>query len=339
MLDISAYNKDNLSNAAGRLVKLQDPLLKRVQDVRLMTNADFGNTKGIDVRYDRRFGNLFNGTLAYTYQDAQNTGSDPFTYIDFGSRIINQVVGGNIPPPQAILPTDQSRPHNLAGSFSLSFPNNWKQGTGASWLENAGLFATFRFASGTAYTRCPADSGNEFVFSGGVCARVFEGDVNGARLPMLKQFDLRATKGFGLGGVDVTAYLDIRNLFNFKNTTAVYTTTADVNSGAALAEQLQGDLDGLSAEAQQNGALAANGDITLPGSNGACGDWVDSGTDPASPSCIYLVRAEERYGNGDRVFSLDEQTAASTANFNRTLGLQAFTGPGRDMRVGLELNF
>ena len=339
VLDVSAYNKDNLSNAAGRLVSLQDPLLKRAQDIRLMTNADFGNTKGVDVRYDRRFGNLFNGTLAYTFQDAKNTGSDPFTFIDFGSRIINQVLGGNIPPPQAILPVDQSRPHNLAGSFSLSFPNDWKQGSGVSWLENAGLFGTFRFASGTAFTRCPAESGNEFIFSGGVCSRVFEGDVNGARLPMLKQFDLRATKGFGLGGVDVTAYLDIRNLFNFKNTTAVYAVTNDVNSGAALDERIQGDLDGLSTEAFANGALAPSGDINLPGSNSACGDWVSQGAVPSSPSCIYLVRAEERYGNGDRVFSVEEQTAASTANFNRTLGLQAFTGPGRDMRVGLELNF
>ncbi len=351
VLDISAYNKDNLSNAAGRLVSLQDPLLKRAQDIRLMTNADFGNTKGVDVRYDRRFGNLFNGTLAYTFQDAQNTGSDPFTFIDFGSRIINQVLGGNIPPPQATLPTDQSRPHNLAGSFALNFPNDWKQGTGASWLENACLYATFRFAIGTAFTRCPSESGKEFVLSGQVCSRVFEGDVNGARLPLLKQFDLRATKGFGLGGVDVTAYLDIRNLFNFKNTTRVYAVTNDVNSGAALDEVLEGDLDGLSAEALQNGALAANGDINLPGFNGArpltgsnpldmyCADWVDSGAVPSSPGCIYLVRAEERYGNGDRLFTIEEQTAASTANFNRTLGLQRFTGPGRDMRVGIELNF
>ena len=339
VLDIAAYNKDNLSNVTGRLVKLQDPLLKRVQDVRLMTNADFGNVKGIDVRYDRRFGNLFNGTLAYTFEDAKSTGSDPFTYLDFGSRIINQVLGGNIPPPQATLPTDQSRPHNLAGSFSLSFPNDWKQGSGASWLENAGLFAVFRFASGTAFTRCPAESGNEFTLSGNPCSRVFEGSINGARLPMLKQFNLRATKGFGLGGIDVTAYLDIRNLFNFVNTTRVYAATNDVNSGAALDEVIQGDLDNLFAEASANGALAPTGDINLPGSNGACGDWVDQGADPSSPSCIYLVRAEERYGNGDRVFSVDEMTAASTANFNRTNGLQAFTGAGRDMRVGLELNF
>ena len=55
----------------------------------MLTNADFGNTRGIDVRLDRRFGNLFNGTLSYSFQDAKNTGSDPDTYIDFGSRVLN----------------------------------------------------------------------------------------------------------------------------------------------------------------------------------------------------------------------------------------------------------
>ena len=49
----------------------------------------------MDVRLDRRIGNLFNGTLAYTYQQSKNTGSDPFTYINFGSRVINQISGGN----------------------------------------------------------------------------------------------------------------------------------------------------------------------------------------------------------------------------------------------------
>ena len=339
VFDISAYNKDNLSNAAGRLVSLQDPLNGRPQDVRLMTNADFGNTKGIDLRLDRRFGNLFNGTLAYTFESSKNTGSDPFTFIDFGSRIVNQVTGGNQPPPQGILPTDQSRPHTLAGSMALQFPNDYKQGTGVSWLQNAGLFATFRFSSGTAFTRCPAESGNEFVFSGQVCSRQFEGDINGARLPMLKQFDLRATKGFGLGGVDVTAYADIRNLFNFTNTLSVYSVTNDVNSDAAFDERLQNDLNSLDREADENGALTAAGDMTLPSANEACGDWVSQSGTSASPSCIYLIRAESRYGDGDRVFTIDEQTAASRANFDRTLGLQAFTGRPREVRLGLELNF
>jgi len=339
VFDISAYNKDNLSNATGRLVSLQDPFNGRPQDIRLMTNADFGTTKGIDIRLDRRFGNLFNGTLAYTFENAQNTGSDPFTFLDFGSRIVNQVTGGNQPPAQGILPTDQSRPHTLAGSFALQFPNDWHEGTEISFLENAGMFATFRFASGTAFTRCPPESGNEFVFSGQPCSRRFDGDINGARLPMLKQFNIRLTKGFGLGGVDLTAYADIRNLFNFTNTITVYATTNDVNSAAARDERLQNDLNVLEREAADNGARAPNGDILLPSANQACGDWVNQGGDGASPSCMYLIRAEQRYGDGDRIFSIEEQTTASMANFDRTLGVHAFRGPGRDVRLGIELNF
>ncbi len=71
VLDISAYNRDNLANAAGRLVSSIDPLTGNAQDLRLITNADFGNTKGIDLRLNRRFGQLFNGTLGYSYTSAE----------------------------------------------------------------------------------------------------------------------------------------------------------------------------------------------------------------------------------------------------------------------------
>ena len=101
---------------------------------------------------------------------------------------MNQVSGGNQPPPQAILPTNSSRPHNIAGSFSVTFPGDWHEGTAmGAILQNFGIFTTFRVASGTAFTRCPDQSGNENVLSGQVCDREFEGDVNGARLPTFKQ--------------------------------------------------------------------------------------------------------------------------------------------------------
>ena len=116
VLDFAAYNKDNLSNAANRLVSLARPdHAGPTATSAMLTNADFGNTRGIDVRLDRRFGNLFNGTLSYSFMQAKNTGSDPDTYIDFGSRVLNQVSGGNQPPPQAILPTDFNRPHTSRG--------------------------------------------------------------------------------------------------------------------------------------------------------------------------------------------------------------------------------
>ena len=86
VLDISAYNRDNLANAASRLVSAFDPLRGTNGDLFLLTNADFGNTKGIDLRLNRRFGQMFNGTIGYSYTSASSTGSDPYTYLNFGSR-------------------------------------------------------------------------------------------------------------------------------------------------------------------------------------------------------------------------------------------------------------
>ena len=161
------------------------------------------------------------------------------------------------------------------------------------------LFATFRFASGTAFTRCPAESGNEFVFSGRSARGQFEGDINGARLPMLKQFNLRLTKGFGLGGVDVTAYADIRNLFNFTNTTSVYAVTNDVNSGAAFDETVAERPQQFRARSvRPTGPVPRTATSSLPPpTRRAATGWRRAV--PRVPSCIYLIRAEQRYGDGD----------------------------------------
>ena len=339
VLDISAYNKDKLSDAAGRLVSFYDPFKQAPVDIRVVTNADFGNARGIDIRFDRRFGELFNGTLAYTFEDAKNTGSDPSTYINFGSRVLNALGGGNNPPPQAILTTDQNRPHNLAGQLALNFPDNWHQGsTGGAIFQNVGVFATFRFASGTPYTRCPGDSGDENVLSGTVCAKRIEGDYNGARLPMLKFFDMKLTKGFQLGGVDLTAYADIRNLFNFRNILQVFTTTNDITSSVERDEIHRGELQDYQNEAAANpNALRTNGDIDLTANS--CATWITSDLVAAPPNCIYLQRTEQRYGDGDGVFTVSEQTRAVDALYNHIRGEQNFTGPERRVRLGVELSF
>jgi len=359
VLDVAAYNKDNISNAAGRLVRLADPLKNIFQDIRLMTNADFGNTKGIDVRLDRRFGNLFNGSVSYTFQDAKATGSDPRTYINFGSRIVQQVTGGNQPPPQAILPLNSSRPHTLAGSFALTFPNDWKEGTTiGSILKNVGLFGTFRIASGTSFTRCPAESGNENVLSGQVCSREFEGDQNGARLPTFKQLDLRLTKGFQLRGVDVTLYADARNVLNFENIIQVFATTNDTRNVEQELIFWRSDSSAWATEAARNGVYNnTTGDLDLTFGGSAtqadpamCANWVNQAGEPNAPNCVYLIRAEQRYGDGDGHYSLAERRAASDAAYG-TIGLNlantlngaggryAFLGLERAIRVGIELNF
>jgi outer membrane receptor for ferrienterochelin and colicin len=344
VLDISAYNKDILSDPAGRLVSYPDPSrLGESVDIRIFTNADFGNARGIDLRLDRRIGRFFNGVLSYTFQDAKNTGSDPFTYINFGSRIINQISGGNQPPPQGIFATANSRPHNLAGSFALTLPSDWRDGTTlGTILSSVGVTGLFRYSSGTAYTKCPAETGNEGVISGQVCSRLFEGDFFGARRPAYKQFDLKLTKGFALGGLDITGYLEARNLFNFKNILNVFAVTNDVVNGTERVEQNSADSAGFADEAIQNGVQLTDGsmDLRFGGAVASgCGNWVNTQGTPTTPNCVYLIRAEERYGNGDHIFTLAEQLAASDASYDLGRGINTFTDSPRRLRLGIEVNF
>ena len=345
VLDVAAYNKDNLSNAAGRLVSRFDPLRGNNQNIRIITNADFGNTRGVDVRLDRRFGSLFNGTLAYTFQQAKNTGSDPDTYLDFGSRVLNQVSGGNQPPPQAILPTDFSRPHNLALAAALNFPNDWQQGSiVGSILENVGLFGTFRYTSGTPYTRCQAGIGDEDVVSGDNCNNRFPDPLNSSRLPAFKNLDLRLTKGFAVGGLDLTGYVEARNVLNFKNVIQVFATTNDVANATEEQKNFAADSADYANEADASAALNGDGSIDLSFGGAAdpragCGGWVNQGGDPAAPNCVALIRTEERFGNGDHVFDITEQRRASDALYYTVRGIHNFTSAPRRMRLGIEVNF
>jgi hypothetical protein len=346
VLDVSAYNRDNLANAAGRLVSSFDPLTTQNQDLRLITNSDFGNTKGLDLRLNRRFGQLFNGTIGYSYTSASNTGSDPFTYINFGSRVVNQVTGGNQPPPQAIAPVALSRPHNLTGSLALTFPNGWNAGsTVGSIFQNFQVYAVFRFASGTAYTACGVPDGNQSVLSGQVCARGgFISGLNSERLPSFKQFDMRFVKGFNLGGSQLSLYLDARNILNFTNVLTQYVITNSITSQIEQVQNFTADSSRNAQEGLGNGVYdEATGEMNLTfGGAGAsgCGDWVNSSNDPSVPNCIYLIRAEQRYGNGDGIYTVDEQLNASNALYYANQAAPTFFyGAGTQLRLGVEFTF
>ncbi len=340
VLDLTVYNKDNLANPAGRLVSLIDNLGGDPNDIRLTVNQDFGNTRGMDLRLDRRFGNLFNGFLSYSYQDAKNTGTDPYTYINFGSRILAGIGGSASPPPQAAQPTNISRPHSIGGAFALNFPSDFRQGSvvGAV-LNRLGANATFRYASGTPYSRCDIDdSGSDDVRSGTPCGQTLAGDYNAARLPAYKEFNLRVTKGFQLGALDLTAYADARNLFNFKNISRVYTQTGDVRNQNAIDKAWTTDSVDYAKFARANSARANDGSISLPNQAG-CGTWVTDANVPTPPACYYYIKAEQRFGNGDGVYTLAEQRRTSDQGNLATFHISNFAFGGRVLRFGMEVTF
>lgn len=341
VLDITVYNKDNLANAAGRLIPRTDPRTGANADLRLTVNQDFGNTRGIDVRIDRRFGQIFNGVLAYSYQDARNTGTDPYSYINFGSRITSAITGNAAPPPQAAQPVGYSRPHNIAAQFAFNFPQDYKAGTlVGGLLSRVGLTGTARYASGTPYTRCdPTLDDDLSVTAGGVC-NTLGGDFNAARLPAFKNVDMRLTKGFMIGGLDITAYADMRNVFNIENIGSVFSQTGTTQNERYRAQLAQTDSTNFATPAKANGVYNnATGDINLPTDNAGCAGWVTTGGTPSAPTCYFFRKDEQRFGNGDGVYTLAEQRVASNVSRMGTFAISRFAGAGRTLRLGMEVNF
>jgi hypothetical protein len=345
VIDVAAFAKNKLSDVTGRSIRLYDPFLQDTVDVQRLTTGDFGLVKGVDIRLDRRIGDLLNGVIAYTFQDAKNTGDDPLSYLNRQSVLVSNTSGINVLPPQAMLTTRDSRPHNLSGAVALHFPTDWREGTlVGSILSRTGVYAVFRYASGTAYTQCEPVPGNEsFTSSGGGCSfNVALGEFNGVRLPTEKQFDLRVTRGFQVGPLEATGYFEARNLFNFRNVVEVFSAFNDVVSRPERDKTWAADSTSFAREGEASGVLNNVGqlDLRFGGAVAAgCGNWIRADGVPAAPNCVYLIRAEERYGNGDHVFDLAEQRRAADALYQVNRGIQTFTGSPRRLRIGLEISF
>jgi len=158
--------------------------------------------------------------------------------------------------------------------------------------------------------------------------------INSSTMPWTKFVDLRVNKGLKVGRADVTAFADFRNLLNFKNVIGLFAETDDVINQLYQTNVLSPEFAGLRIEAQASGHLMSGGAIDLVPN---CGTW--TGTSAGPVDCVVLRQVEARFGNGDGVYSLDEQTKALNAFYGRFLGPQVFYGAPRQVRVGFELNF
>ncbi|MCZ6755529.1 MAG: hypothetical protein O7E49_09485 [Gemmatimonadetes bacterium] len=312
-LAASVYYKDHTAESQPRLENLQDPARGTDSFIGLYRSDGGRSVKGFDVKADINLGRVFDGWVGYSYANAER--ADGLT-------------------PSA------TRPHSLTGALSLALPDDWRAGTTLGAVgRNVGVYTIFRFASGEPYTRCPAAVGNEGVLSGELCVRQFEASPNSFRLPTVKRLDLRLAKGFSIRSTFVNVFLDVRNLFNFTNTHTVYAVTGTTESSGLLNLVKQNNLSSWEREAVANGARLSNGNIVLPPGAGACNDWVAQSGQGASPSCVYLIRAEQRYGNGDGIFDREEQELAIEAFYAVLRGSSNFTDPPRRIRLGLEWRF
>jgi outer membrane receptor for ferrienterochelin and colicin len=344
VLDVSAYNKDKVSDFAARILPFADPRdSTKITSINVMTNRDFGNARGVDTKLDWRVGTNLSTAVAYTYQVSKNTGSDPFSYLNTFARQVSGL-GDRTPPPEAAQRTNDDRTHSLVGSLSLQLPNDYRRGTTAGKiLADVGVFATFRVQSGLPYTQLKNSGTGQTAprLAFGLGGRTEEGQTLNAReMPWTKNIDLRLNKGVRFGRLDATLYADVRNLFDWRNVVGLFAETGDVVNqlhrtevigipastlGAATGEYKQ-----LWNEADAAGAWdASTKDVDLT----SCTSWA------SQLNCASLRRVEARFGNGDGVYSLDEQERALNTYYDAFFGSWRFYAPRRNIRIGVELKF
>jgi len=346
VLDVAAYNKDFVANTAFRVDTLPDPKTGNSATVNVLRTADFGYARGIDVSVIRRVGTWLNASLAYTFQVARSTGSDPFSYLRTSGRQFYSVLNTQVPPPEQALPTNDNRQHNVVGSLSINVPSDWQRGTPlGTVLRDVGVFVTARAASGLPFTRLKnSGQGQTGPFENYGLTGTGVESINASTMPWIKFVDLRVNKGIRAGRFDWRLFADIRNLFNFKNVIALFAETGDVTNPLNRANQLQSERTTLANEAQgvapnlNNAYDAATGNVILNGTSGAkpCSAWAG---DAGPVNCVMLQRTEARWGNGDGIFTAAEQDRALNAWYDSFNGVQRYYGAPRQIRIGAELNF
>jgi hypothetical protein len=159
-------------------------------------NTDYALTRGLTIRIDKRFSQLFNFGIDYTFQVAQGNTSDP------AAAAFALAANAPLPTSLVLLDWDQTHTLNLTGSFDID-----------GWL----LSTIARYGSGFPYTpdlNAPLP----------ILVRGSRGEIvtNSLRRPATFTVDIRAQKTFSFDKNKLSVYVQIYNLLDFGNQSGNY---------------------------------------------------------------------------------------------------------------------
>jgi hypothetical protein len=278
-LSLRARPRPNLSVRANVYVKRLEGLVSSVPlgqdpDSSIFGNSDIGTVKGLELILDRELRHGFGLRVAYTLQLA--TASSTSAFLLRRAIRIDTLTHDTIFPAKVEFPLDYDRRHTL----TLILQGQVGDSAGPSFAgvrPIAGLEAAIigRVNSGLPYSSRPLGSDT------------MNAVPNDARLPFTTTFDLLLRRPLRLGGVLGGVYLDVRNILNRRNVTAVrrYTGTPDapaelIQSMATAAYQAhpepipyESERYRADADVNQDGYVAGQGEL-MPMYLAAAADFV-----------------------------------------------------------------
>ncbi|MCK4857820.1 MAG: TonB-dependent receptor, partial [candidate division Zixibacteria bacterium] len=215
-LNVTAYYKDVRDLTVVRRIAFQKFATFR--------NEDFGTIKGLDFQFKARRQQGIAMELNYSLSWANGTGSAATTQTNIAWQ--------DSESPLLVAPLDYDQRHKLTAIVDIRAGKKEGPKLGEIYpLENAGVNFVFRAASGTPYT--PSNVWNEVTLGSG--APVPIGRINSRYGPWTYRLDLKANRGFDIGGLSFDIYLWVLNVFDTKNVIDVYEGTGQPDNTGFLA--------------------------------------------------------------------------------------------------------
>jgi len=161
-------------------------------------NKDYANVRGVTLRGEQRFTNLFSVMIDYTFQIAEGTYSNPDDA--FYAELADEE------PLRSLIPLNWDQHHTF--NMQLMYrPKSWT------------ISLVGRFNTGLPYT--PSFAKGSYVGGAGVSAL----PENSSRNPNIYSADVYVTKSFPFAGMNMMLFAYVYNVFDNRMATAVFSDT------------------------------------------------------------------------------------------------------------------
>ena len=229
-IDVTAFAK----NTTGQIVVGKNDAVDInnqygvAQDAFYYKNGDFTTVNGFEFTLrTRRVSNL-QTYASYTWSDARGINSDPNT----GAGNIAQDLLS--PPPLMISPLYYHNKHRGAVALDYRF------GADEGILSGLGLNFEYKFNSGHPYTLSDGGMGQRAADGGAILedarSREPQESIGGSTTPWQYYSNLKVDYKMSLGGVGVTLFAYVDNLFDTKNVINVYSRSGNAYDDGFLTD-------------------------------------------------------------------------------------------------------
>jgi outer membrane receptor protein involved in Fe transport len=187
----------------------------------VLINEDFQTVKGIEVGLRRRLTSFWAFDVNYSYSQARTNAAPP-------ERERQSLSDESDPTLRREIVSEIDIPHRLNTMLRFNAGEEVPDIPGGSILRNSSLALTLQAQSGLPYTPTLVFRGQ----GGAVGNSVNQLQRNSGRGPSAVWVNLRAQKGFRVGNLVYSAFLQVDNLFDAKNCFQPLPTTGRCDEGA-----------------------------------------------------------------------------------------------------------